>query len=321
MFTRKSDIIQIDLLKQMVSELKEQAKIASIHVESLAKVNDSLIHQTSSMQLQLDALKRIHWNTSQLRTLNEVLVRTATKDLMDNVSSYLKKKQLSQIETINSIRAKKQNLSRFGDGEFRLLFTPQYNIGFQKNSPELRFALRETISVAKANPDLLQIAMVPSYRDSFWSGMYSEFWPEIKELMGDLKYVGDSTVSRPNFFAAHGAEAVAAWRSVWDDLSVTVVTGEGGRFDLTPDLFDNVGSLNFSYSLAKDAFTDVPRLVSELSNNDSDLTLLSLGPAGTVLACELAKIGKWSIDIGHISSSYAQIYKGAAAPESMPLAK
>jgi hypothetical protein len=100
-----------------------------------------------------------------------------------------------------------------------------------------------------------------------------------------------------------------------------VITGKGSRFELIPALFDNVASADFTYSTASNAFEDLARLNGELASTTDELYLIALGPAGTVLAAQLAEAGKWAIDLGHISDSYENVFKGAVRPELKPVTK
>jgi hypothetical protein len=108
---------------------------------------------------------------------------------------------------------------------------------------------------------------------------------------------------------------------VWAGKKVRVITGKGSRFELIPALFDNVAAVEFTYSTASNGFEDLNRLKDDLASTNDELYLIALGPAGTVLAAELARAGKWAIDLGHISDSYENVFKGAVRPELKPVAK
>lgn len=70
------------------------------------------------------------------------------------------------------------------------------------------------------------------------------------------------------------------------------------------------------YSAPKNAYEQLEAVRESALQDDSDLTLISLGPAGSVLAYWLAKAGKQAIDIGHISDSYQNVFKGGSWPET-----
>jgi hypothetical protein len=115
---------------------------------------------------------------------------------------------------------------------------------------------------------------------------------------------------------------VELWRDVWAGAEVCVVTGEGSRFELVPELFDNIKSSRYVYSTPVNAYADLPRLMEALESEDPDqLYLISLGPAGTLVAAWLARMGRWAIDIGHISDSWANVFNSGAWPESLDVRK
>ena len=59
-----------------------------------------------------------------------------------------------------------------------------------------------------------------------------------------------------------------------------------------------------------------------LQAEDPDkLYLLSLGPAGTLVAAWLSKLGRWAIDVGHISESWANVFAGGQWPEALDVVK
>jgi hypothetical protein len=92
---------------------------------------------------------------------------------------------------------------------------------------------------------------------------------------------------------------------------------------MLPQLFDGVASFERLDSLPVDAFSDLPRLLNVIPKKTSPdtLVLISLGPAGTVLASELCRVGIRALDIGHISDSYQTVFEGKAWPESKPVKK
>ncbi|KIP51384.1 hypothetical protein SD72_15775 [Leucobacter komagatae] len=92
---------------------------------------------------------------------------------------------------------------------------------------------------------------------------------------------------------------------------------------LSPELFDNVSEVTRIDSVAVDAFSDLPRVLGKIASfRDKDhLFLIALGPAGTILASKLAKLGEQAIDVGHISDSFETVFQGAEWPEKKPLTR
>ena len=267
------------------------------------------------MQEQLAVSKKIHWEAERARKIQETIRHAVTAPTLDSVARFAASKQLGFLDTVHHIRDNELSFARFGDGEMRMMLQADYRLSFQANSGRLAEALLDVLTPA---PGLL--AGFPHvYRDLHWSGVWCSVWWQIEPLVSRFDVMGNSHVTRPIFFQTVGMEGVEAWRSVWENKSVTVVTGEGSRFDLIPELFDNLAGAKFLYSKPVSAFEDVPRIMAELTQDDSDIILIALGPAGTVLASQLARAGRRAIDIGHISDSYENVFRDGAWPENKAL--
>lgn len=252
---------------------------------------------------------------TQRRTLEAMRI-AATAEVVGSVQSFVHDRQLDMLETLEMLAASDKSFARFGDGEFRLLVRPDFNLRFQQNSPAMRDALGRVLS---SQDESLLVGFPQLYRDAHWSGIWAELWSDLGPYLdGDQQY-GNSHVTRPVAFKSLGDRGVALWRKVWDGRRVGIVTGEGSRFDLVLELFDNVASTTTFSSTATNAFEDLARVKSEVLASDVDLVLIALGPAGTVLAAELAAAGRRSLDIGHLSDSYANVFMGAPRPESKPV--
>lgn len=307
------------VLEDLVVGLVSQNAVLQRNAASLEELNANVSKQNNLLKEQVEALKKIHWNVSQVRLSTEITSRMVSRDFLDQAEAFLADRMVGLIDTVNIVKERKLSLSRYGDGEIRLMFSPGYSVGFQQNSLDLRRGLFEAINYAAISPDKLMIAVPPILRDPIWKSLFVEHWEEFRDVLLPLKSLGNSHISRPRIFQNFGSDAVEAWSSVWQGQKVTVVTGEGSRFALAMDLFASARSVDFCYSTPKDAFADLPRIIETLQQDNSDIILISLGPAGTVLAAELAKRDRWALDIGHISSSYSQVYEGSAAPEMMSI--
>ena len=94
--------------------------------------------------------------------------------------------------------------------------------------------------------------------------------------------------------------------SIWDDKNVIIVEGELSKLGVGNDIFDNVNSLKRILCTSRNAYEIYNKVLNEdvkLSDKNI-LILISLGPTATVLAYDLAKLGYWAIDIGHIDNEY-----------------
>lgn len=280
------------------------------------RMAEALEAQNKLLAEQLEISKKLLWEASYNRRSQDVTRLAITAPVLDSVSAFAAEKQFSMLDTLAKIRDNKLSFARFGDGEFKTMLRADYKLKFQPNSADLQRALRQVFEPS----DRLLLGFPHVYRDMHWSGVWCDVWGQVRPLFEQVGSAGNSHVTRPIFFESTGQEGVKAWRSIWEGQAVTVVTGEGSRFNLIPELFDNLAAAKFCYSQPVDAFSDLDRLLVELSGDDSDIILIALGPAGTVLASELSRAGRRALDIGHISDSYEHVFTGGAWPENKAVA-
>lgn len=247
------------------------------------------------------------------RRIIEAIRMVATSETVHDVVRTVAPLQLDFLSTMDDLATSGRSFARYGDGEFRLALRPEFNLGFQLNRPEMGSELREVF--ASGSSEQLLVGFPFPYRDAHWSGVWSELWPGLRELVGDDAVYGTSHVTRPTFFGQYGDEAVDAWRRVWDRQRVCVIAGSGSRFEMIPELFDNVLTVTTIDAPAENAYTQIDRLEEEALESTADVHLLALGPTGTLLAARLAARGRRALDIGHLSASYRTVFAGSARPE------
>jgi Glycosyltransferase GT-D fold len=262
-------------------------------------------------------LRDIRWELQEQRKYLEMFRHFVAHDVLDEVDAFTAAHQLGFEQTLQRITAGRTSFARFGDGEFRTMLRPEFNLRFQPWSAGLAGDLRELLKFKDYDPERLLLGFPYPYRNLHWSGVWLDIWAELRPLLPDMTY-GNSHVSRPIFFQQIGPRGVGLWRDVWADRAICVVTGENSRFSLTPELFDNVAATRYVLSTPVDAYADLPRLMKVLEDEDPDqLFLLSLGPAGTLVTAWLARAGRWAIDVGHISDSWANVFASGKWPESL----
>lgn len=310
---------QQDLQKKILWEAADSRKVKhALRKEAEANPSREVMVLDEIQRLLKDNLevqRKLLWEAVANRKNQDVIRTVAATPTLNEVQEYVDERQLSFLDTIKVIRDEGLSFARFGDGEMKSMLRPDYNLSFQKNSPALASALR---SVYTETSDNLLLGFPYLYREAHWSGVWCDVWPQMKKLVYLHDRVGNSHVSRPVFFQNTGDEGVEAWRSIWADKRVTVITGKGSRFENVPALFDGTKSFDYIYSMPSNAFSDLDRVKTEVAGSDADLFLISLGPAGTILANDLAKQGRQAIDIGHISDSYVNVFEGGEWPENKP---
>ncbi|GAA3542797.1 hypothetical protein AFL01nite_10190 [Aeromicrobium flavum] len=253
------------------------------------------------------------------RRLEGIITQSLAEPVRAEVRRFHAERTLGMRETVERLVREPVGFSRFGDGEFWLMLRITFSLRFQKNS----FALQDALRDAFTRPtDDLMIGFPHPFHTLHWTNVWTDLWNEVSDLAPSGVRFGDSHVTRPIFFEEFGSEGVDLWRRVWEDRTVTVVAGESGRFSLVDELFSSARELDVVWSVPTDGFADLDRVVAELQSRPrTDLYLLSLGPAATVLARRLADLGLRAIDIGHISDSYLTTFEGGLLPEKRPIVR
>ncbi|MDQ0096136.1 GT-D fold domain-containing glycosyltransferase [Paeniglutamicibacter psychrophenolicus] len=270
--------------------------------------------QTAEQQLEVNRQILRVVNAQQAALEN---IRLASMlPLREEIASLIGTRQLGLLETVERIRDQRLSFARFGDGELRLMFRPEFDIKFQKNSARLTAELQEVLSTPSQN---LLLGMPHIFGNAHWSGVFAELWHFIAPALPAVDSFGDSHVTRPLFFSFHGHEGVDAWRSVWAGREAAVLAGQGSRFELIPQLFDTLAGFETIESLPAHAFADIDRVVEKTLETGKDLALIALGPAGTIVANRLNVHGIQAIDIGHIAASYRNVFRGELFPEEQPI--
>lgn len=299
-------------------ESSEAAQFAARQIDLLGKLlweaqrnRANMTELLADQKVQAEALKKLLWEAQTNRKSMDVVRTQIAGPVLDSVSDFARRQQYGFVETMQMIAEPGTSFARFGDGELGIMLRPTFKLAFQRNEEALRNALRGLITQP---PDSLLLGFPVVYRDAHWSRV----WCDLAPMLTQGRMFGNSHVSRPVFFENERSLGRELWRRVWEQRNVCVITGQGSRFELHPELFDNVKSAQVLYSTPRNAFSDLPRILKESEKpamSDIDVFLIALGPAGTVLAGELASRGRKALDIGHVSDSYVNVFHGGAWPE------
>lgn len=232
------------------------------------------------------------------------------------IEAFMRDRQFGLMETLETVRRDRLSLARFGDGELALALSPDAGISFHKGSAELQAELRAILR-GDGYDGVPLLTTIPGITVPFYRGYWAKYWPAVKPLLNPSRTYGNTSVSREGLFKLDPEAARLAWRSLWGGQDVCYVIGKGSRFEPIPALFNGVASSRTVHSLPRDAYADVDRVVEEIVATipRETLILLALGPAATVLAVRLAKLGYWALDIGHITSVYRTVTEGAPRAE------
>jgi hypothetical protein len=272
-----------------------------------------VLRQAKSAEETNKILQEIRNELREHRKYMDAYLHVVSRDVLQDVRDFTTEHQLGFARTLERIIQERLSFARFGDGELKIMLRPEFNLRFQRWSAGLATDLRAVLTYDGFDPDRLLLGFPYPYRGLYWSDLWLDIWPDLQPLLRTDVTYGTTHVSRPVFFQRLGQDGVALWRQVWQDRDVCIVTGEGSRFDI-------VASTRFVYSTPVNAYNDLPRLMGELKNEDPDvLYLVALGPAGTLVTASLAQMGRWAIDVGHISASWANVFNGGKLPERLEL--
>ncbi len=296
----------VDVWRKAKAALGRQLPIA--HFREQQKSNEDL----------RKILQDIRWELREQRKYMEGFRQAVSHDVLHDVEQFASDNVLSFEQTMQRIGDERLCFARFGDGELRIMLRFEFNLRFQKWSPGLARDLRSVLTFDGFDPDRLLLGLPYPHRGLYWSNVWLDIWPDLKPVLSTSVKYGCTHVSRPVFFQHLPDAGVALWRKVWQGQEVCVVTGEGSRFSLIPELFDNIKASRYVYSTPVDAYADLPRLMEVLEADDrQELYLVALGPAGTLVTAWLARMGRWAIDVGHISNSWKTVFAGGKWPESL----
>ena len=215
-------------------------------------------------------------------------------------------------ESLKYLIDNKCSLSRFGDGEMKIIMGK--DLTFQQYSPELSHRLTEVLKSKEENfkvglPDVFGSLRGIKYVDrEFWEKnmkLYREDW--YKFLDKKTKYI-NSFITRPYIIFKNTSKSGIYFdliKDIWKGRDIIIIEGEESRLGVGNDLFDGAKSIQRVLGPVENAFAiydDILNLAKTLPKDK--LILVALGPTATVLAYDLYLLGYQAIDIGHIDLEY-----------------
>ena len=227
-------------------------------------------------------------------------------------------------ETIHKILDDRVSVSRFGDGEFYLMWQ-LIGSPFQKKDTRLSEKLREVINSADDN----FIVCVPYYLHRVYPDLRvkTQRWAKdwvvryaalIKQTFDEIsnKTFYDATFTR--FYVNHHDKAsskrhIELIKQIWKDRDVCIIEGESTRFGVGNDLLGKARSVKRILCPAENAFDKYDEILQTALNlvpKDS-LVICALGMTATVLAYDLSRNGYQAIDMGHLDIEYEWLLMGA----------
>lgn len=226
---------------------------------------------------------------------------------------------LDNWQTLDYLSQHHCSMARYGDGEFGIM-GGQGN-GFQKADAELAARLKEVILSVDAPNFMVGVPYPLKYYKDLRGG--HAFWPEyaskniklLRTLIKPNRTNLNTQVTRFYFERKDKSrckEHLQKLRSLWDDKDVVIVEGTKTRSGVGNDLYDNAKSVRRVLGYSENAFSHYDEMLDTIvkNTNMNQLILLCYGMTATVLAYDLAKLGYWAMDIGHLDIEYEWMRMG-----------
>jgi len=236
---------------------------------------------------------------------------------------------LDSYETIQYIIDHKVSISRYGDGEFAMIYhllnggdcSNFYIKAFQDYDENLAMRLKDILLNSNVKNHKIGVPYAIIKTDEY-VGMEKVFWERFVVL--DIsRFTKILDVNRlylnscfTRFYMGHKHKNVDSYvyklKKIWDRMNICIVEGEESRLGVGNDLFENAASIRRILCPSLNAFSkydEIFNIIKEYSK--FDLYLLALGHTATILAYDLSQIGLWAIDIGHVDIEYEWYLMGA----------
>jgi len=220
----------------------------------------------------------------------------------------------------------KYSISRFGDGEFNLIWGN--DIGFQKNTPLMQRRLLEILH--SDNPQILiGLPAIFGNMDELAKST-SEWWKEyrlanfsrLKSIFNGVRTAVDANITRftTERTISEAELFIPLFKHIWENKNITIVEGSKSRLGVGNDLFDNTKSLTRIIAPAKGAFDIYDNLLRQCLSiiPKENVVIIALGPTATVLAYDLAVAGYQALDLGHIDIQYEYYLRGIHEKVAIP---
>lgn len=226
-------------------------------------------------------------------------------------------------ETIDVIINEKVSVSRYGDGEMKLINNK--DISFQKASPFVRDKLIETLSSDEEKHIVCVCDVfgekINSANPMFWKEMLYRYRRIMYKHMIEGKVYYHAGITRPYIGKKNQKEAIRCInkiKKIWDGRDVLLIEGVYSRVGVGNDLLDNARSVKRILGPEKEAFSKYNEIVAAASEFRRDtLVLLALGPCATAMAYDLHKLGFQAVDIGHVDIEYEWTLAGSTDKEKI----
>lgn len=257
------------------------------------------------------------------------IVRAAILRYNRYVAMPFKRRRFQDLDILDSFKSIQYildhhcSVSRFGDGEFFVIMGK--GNGFQEKDEKMAQALKHVLENTDAPNHLIG---VPYYLKStrgcvqvtkdFWGWYVMNFGDIVRSMLHKDRTYIDTQLSR--FWIEwkdkdRCRRQLDMLKKIWDGQNVIIVEGTKSRTGVGNDLYNNAKSVRRILGPAKSAYSQYDKILESITKyaTKDNLILLSLGQTATVLAYDLAKLGYWAIDIGHLDIEYEWMKLGCVS--------
>lgn len=282
------------------------------------------LHFQENIQYELrDAVQKDFVQKTDIGMRGEILQKTAPQKKALWKSECFFPKILRGEAAIKAIISEGKSLARFGDGEFSVM-AGRVRHSFQTQTDE---RLKERlIEVLQSQEENLLVGIADNYGslEKYTSQAKREIRcylnPQVRrehmELLSPDRTYYDAYVTRPYVMYADNQTDAPGKRfeqlkKIWENRRCVFVEGCYTRLGVGNDLFANAAEIQRILGPAKNAFSKYQEIFDYCRKQPKDtLFLLALGPAATVLAYDLCRVGYQAVDIGHADLEYEWFLRG-----------
>ncbi len=222
-------------------------------------------------------------------------------------------KIMTRDDTIDYIIKNKASVSRYGDGELKIIDGDR--ISFQNYDSELAGRLKEVLS---SNDEGCLVCMTNIFgslghltkkAQRYYKSILPKRRMQWYSYMDLERLYGDANITR--FFSGGqdyelAKHIINRLKMIWDSRNLLIVEGEKSRMGVGNDLYSNASSIRRILCPATDAFDFYDEILSNVREyaQKDDLIIIALGPTATVLAYDLSRLGFQALDLGHMDIEY-----------------
>lgn len=238
-------------------------------------------------------------------------------------------------ETLRKVIDKRMSLARYGDGEFELMAGRR--MSFEAANVEMAQRLKSILEVPLDNclncvPNIFgSLRMYRANSQCYWRGAAVWMRPILRECVdtsnvnGTIQnaILGDPLVSRAYLGIDNYALSLKLfrlWKELFSGKDILIVEGCFSRLGVGNDLLNDAKTIRRIWCPATGAYAkydEIKSAVLKYASRDT-LIVIALGATATILAYDLAKLGYWAVDAGHVDVEYMWMKMGAKDKVAIP---